>query len=566
MKAHQCVAEPASTFVGPPQEARVDISESAWLKGLNPVVTLGSLLVIVAVVVGLLLFQEQAALLFDRVRSGITYYFTWYYVLIAALFLFFNAWLACSRFGRIRLGRQDERPEFGYFSWFAMVFSAGQGIGLIFWSIAEPMFHLQGNPFSDGSMNAATAESAMRITFFHWGLHAWSIYCIVALALAYAAFRKNLPLTIRSTLRPLFGRLMDGPLGHAVDILAILATIFGVATSLGLGAQQINAGLSRLLGLDSSILVQLSLIGGITLVAVLSAVSGVTRGIKRLSELNIWLSFVLILFFFIWGPSRYLIMSLVDATGDYLAHFIEMSFWMDANRQDPGAWEGWKSSWQGWWTVFYWGWWLSWAPFVGVFIARVSRGRTIREFILGVILVPSLMTFVWIAAFGGTAMSHELFDQGGVAAAVSQDVASAFFATVDSMALEGLGTLALWLGTLLVAHLLHHLGRLRHLGADHHHVPRRHSPGQAPSGVLGRAAGGGGRCATVRRRHCLAGHPADRGYRRRPAVLADHAADVPEPDQGPACRGCGSRAGQLSGTDRAARSALAPSPHLWGYP
>lgn len=451
MKAHQCVAEPASTFVGPPQEARVDISESAWLKGLNPVVTLGSLLVIVAVVVGLLLFQEQAALLFDRVRSGITYYFTWYYVLIAALFLFFNAWLACSRFGRIRLGRQDERPEFGYFSWFAMVFSAGQGIGLIFWSIAEPMFHLQGNPFSDGSMNAATAESATRITFFHWGLHAWSIYCIVALALAYAAFRKNLPLTIRSTLRPLFGRLMDGPLGHAVDILAILATIFGVATSLGLGAQQINAGLSRLLGLDSSILVQLSLIGGITLVAVLSAVSGVTRGIKRLSELNIWLSFVLILFFFIWGPSRYLIMSLVDATGDYLAHFIEMSFWMDANRQDPGAWEGWKSSWQGWWTVFYWGWWLSWAPFVGVFIARVSRGRTIREFILGVILVPSLMTFVWIAAFGGTAMSHELFDQGGVAAAVSQDVASAFFATVDSMALEGLGTLALWLGTLLVA-------------------------------------------------------------------------------------------------------------------
>ncbi len=451
MNTEQCAAPAASILTGEPQEAHVDISQSTWLKGLNPAVTLGSLLVIVGVVISLLLFQEQAAELFDRVRSGITYAFSWYYVLIAALFLFFNTWLAFSRFGRIRLGRQDERPEFGYFSWFAMVFSAGQGIGLIFWSIAEPMFHLQGNPFSTTSMSAEAAESAMRITFFHWGLHAWSIYCIVALALAYAAFRKGLPLTIRSTLRPLFGRYMDGPLGHAVDILAILATIFGVATSLGLGAQQINAGLNRLLGLDSSVLMQLGLIAVITAVAVFSAVSGVNRGVKKLSELNIILTIALILFFFIWGPSRYLIMSLVDATGDYLAHVIEMSFWTDASKQNPAAWEGWKSSWQGWWTVFYWGWWLSWAPFVGVFIARVSRGRTIREFILGVILVPTVLTFIWVVAFGGTAVSHELFGEAGISAAVTKDVASAFFVTVDSMSLGGLGTLALWLGTLLVA-------------------------------------------------------------------------------------------------------------------
>lgn len=451
MNTEPCAVEAAAILPRNPLEVQVNISQSTWLKGLNPAVTLGSLGLIVSVVIGLLLYQEQAAALFDRIRSAITYGFSWYYVLIAALFLFFNAWLAFSRFGRIRLGRQDERPEFGYFSWFAMVFSAGQGIGLIFWSIAEPMFHMQGNPFSTTTMSAEAAESAMRITFFHWGLHAWSIYCIVALALAYAAFRKGLPLTIRSTLRPLFGRHMDGPWGHAVDILAILATIFGVATSLGLGAQQINAGLSRLLGLESSVLVQLCLIGLITLVAVASAVSGVNRGVKRLSELNIILSIVLILFFFVWGPSRYLVMSLIDATGDYLAHFVEMSFWMDASKQDPAAWDGWKSSWQGWWTVFYWGWWLSWAPFVGVFIARVSRGRTIREFILGVILVPSLMTFVWIAAFGGTAVGNELFDQGGIATAVSSDVASAFFATVDSMSLGGLGTMALWLGTLLIA-------------------------------------------------------------------------------------------------------------------
>lgn len=451
MNTQPYAAQAAAIQSSKPLEVQVNISQSTWLKGLNPAVTLGSLGLVVSVVIGLLLYQDQAAALFDRVRSAITYGFSWYYVLIAALFLFFNGWLAFSRFGRIRLGRQDERPEFGYFSWFAMVFSAGQGIGLIFWSIAEPMFHMQGNPFSTTSMSAEAAESAMRITFFHWGLHAWSIYCIVALALAYAAFRKGLPLTIRSTLRPLFGRAMDGPWGHAVDILAILATIFGVATSLGLGAQQINAGLSRLLGLESSVLVQLGLIAVITAVAVFSAVSGVNRGVKRLSELNIVLTIALILFFFIWGPSRYIIMSLVDATGDYLANVIEMSFWTDASKQDPAAWEGWKSSWQGWWTVFYWGWWLSWAPFVGVFIARVSRGRTIREFILGVILVPTVLTFIWIAAFGGTAVSHELFGEAGISAAVTKDVASAFFVTVDSMSLGGLGTVALWLGTLLVA-------------------------------------------------------------------------------------------------------------------
>ncbi|WP_439888322.1 BCCT family transporter [Pseudomonas sp. MBLB4123] len=456
MKPEECAVEAAPTLLSHDlrsdlHEASVAISQSPWLKGLNPVVTLGSLAIIVGVIFAVLGFQEEAAALFDRVRSGITYYFTWYYVLIAALFLIFNGWLAFSRFGSIRLGHADEKPQYGYFSWFAMVFSAGQGIGLIFWSIAEPIFHLQSNPFAAEGMTPEAAESAMRITFFHWGLHAWSIYCIVALALAYAAYRKGLPLTIRSTLRPLFGRRMDGPLGHTVDIMAILATIFGVATSLGLGAQQINAGLSRLVGLDSSVAVQLAIIAVITLVAMFSAVSGVDRGVKRLSELNIWLTVALVLFFFIWGPSRYLIMSLVDATGDYLASFIEMSFWTDASHQDPAKWEGWKSSWQGWWTVFYWGWWLSWAPFVGVFIARVSRGRTIREFIFGVIGVSSLLTFIWVVAFGGTAVSNELFADGGISAAVSKDVANAFFATVDSMSLGGLGTMALWLGAVLVA-------------------------------------------------------------------------------------------------------------------
>lgn len=451
MRAETVSLKSAYVAAPEPEKCSLPLSSHPWLLGMNPTVTLGSLLVIVTVVTGLLIYQDEAATLFDHIRSGITYYFTWYYVLIAALFLLFNAWLAFSRFGHIRLGGDHERPEFNYFSWFCLVFSAGQGIGLIFWSIAEPMFHLQNNPFSDSSMTPEAAETAMRISFFHWGLHAWSIYCIVALSLAYVAYRKGLPLTIRSTLRPLFGRLMDGPLGHAVDILAILATIFGVATSLGLGAQQINAGLARLVGMEGVLVEQLLVIAVISGIAMLSAVSGVHRGVKILSELNIWLTFALVLFFFCWGPSRFLILSMVDATGDYLAHFVEMSFWTDASNQDPAAWTGWRSSWQGWWTVFYWGWWLSWAPFVGVFIARVSRGRTIREFVWGVVVVPTLLTFVWITAFGGTAIGIELHGAGGITEAVSKDAASALFATIDAMSLGSIGTAALWLSTILVA-------------------------------------------------------------------------------------------------------------------
>lgn len=426
------------------------VMKTGFLKGMNPFVTLVAFAIIVIFLGYTLLFQESAKTTIDNIRSFITYYFSWYYVLIGAGFLIFNAWLAVSPYGKLRLGDATTKPEYSYFTWFAMLFAAGQGIGLIFWSIAEPMLHFQSNPFSVGK-TAEAAVAAMRISFFHWGLHAWSIYCIVAVCLAYAAYRKGLPLTIRSTLEPILGDRIHGRLGHAVDLLAIFATIFGIATSLGLGVKQINAGLNYVFGIDISISVQLGLIAIITTVAICSVVSGVGRGIKIFSQLNFWLSIILMGFFLIWGPSRYLILLLVESIGDYLGTFIPLSLWTDANHQDPATWTGWKSSWQGWWTVFYWGWWVSWAPFVGVFIARISKGRTLREFVMGVILVPTIFTFIWLALFGGTAISIDLFGNGGVSKAVSENLTTALYVTFKLMNVGDLAMVIGTLGTILVS-------------------------------------------------------------------------------------------------------------------
>lgn len=426
------------------------VMKTGFLKGMNPFVTLVAFATTVLFLGYTLLFQETAQIAIDNVRSFITYYFSWYYVLLGAGFLVFNVWVAASPYGKLRLGNSTTKPEYSYFTWFAMLYAAGQGIGLIFWSIAEPMFHFQSNPFSAGQ-TAEAAVAAMRISFFHWGLHAWSIYCIVAVCLAYAAYRKGLALTIRSTLEPILGNKIHGRMGDSVDLLAILATIFGIATSLGLGVKQINAGLNYVFGIDISISVQLGLIAIITVVAICSVVSGVGRGIKIFSQLNFWLSIILMIFFLIWGPSRYLILLLIESTGDYIQNFIPLSLWTDANHQDPAAWTGWKSSWQGWWTVFYWGWWISWAPFVGVFIARISKGRTLREFILGVILVPTIFTFLWLALFGGTAISIDLFGNGGVGKAVTENLATALYVTFELMNVGDLAMVIGTLGTVLVS-------------------------------------------------------------------------------------------------------------------
>ena len=424
-------------------------AQSGPLKGLNPTVTVIASAVVLAFVIFGATATETAGTVFTAVKDGIISGLKWYYIAVVAGFLFFVFYLMFSRFGDIRLGDDDDRPEFSRFSWFAMLFGAGMGIGLLFWSIAEPIYHFQSNPFVGEATEAKTkAQIAMRLTFFHWGLHPWAIYVIVGLTLAYFHFRKKLPLTIRSSLYPLIGERIYGPIGHAADVLAVFGTIFGIATSLGLGVQQMTTGLFHITGWDvfvtpvldeagnqvirdngepavtGAIGTQLVLIGMISAVATLSVVSGVGRGVRILSELNLWLSILILLFLISFGPTAYLLQFYLQSLGDYAQAVIPLSLWTDANGQ---------SQWQSWWTAFYWGWWIAWAPFVGMFIARISKGRTIREFVLGVLLVPTVLAFLWLILFGGTALHIQLFGQGGISAAVQDDVTLALYQTLEAM-------------------------------------------------------------------------------------------------------------------------------------
>jgi choline/glycine/proline betaine transport protein len=436
-------------------------AESGFFKGLNPTMTLISMMVIIAFVLFGSFWTEIAADIFKVLRVYIISGLKWYYIGIVAFFLFFVLWLLFSRYGNIRLGDDDSQPEFSYFSWFAMLFSAGMGIGLVFWSIAEPINHFQSNPFITEGLTPEAAEVAMRITFLHWGLHPWAIYVIVGLSLAYFAYRKKLPLTIRSALYPIIGDRIYGPIGHAVDILAIFGTVFGLATSLGFGVKQMSTGFAYLFGYENAAVdpSQTSLILIILIVtgiATLSVVSGVGRGIKILSIINLVLSVLLLVFLLAWGPTRYLLNSLLQNTGDYLATVIPLSLWTDTYK---------NTGWQGGWTTFYWAWWIAWSPFVGIFIARISYGRTIREFILGVLLVPTLLAFIWLTFFGSTALEMELshtivnelggkvaaIGQAGIVEAVNQDVTIALYTTFEKMDAGVIGLIASGIATVLIA-------------------------------------------------------------------------------------------------------------------
>ncbi len=387
-------------------------------------------LMTVLVVIGAL-FTEPFGRAVSQVQALIVSTFGWFYVLAAVFFLVFVLWLMFSRHGDIRLGRDDESPEYGFFTWFAMLFSAGMGIGLIFYSVAEPISHFADPPRAEAESLDAAAD-AMVITFFHWGLHAWAIYVIVGLSLAYFAFRHNLPLTIRSALYPILGERVHGPLGGFVDMLAVFGTIFGLATSLGLGAMQFNAGLDHLGLAGISVTNQILLIAVITLAATISAASGLNRGIRRLSQLNVVLALGLLLVVFFGGPTLFLLSTYVQNIGGYAASLIELSFNTDAYI---------GTEWQEAWTMFYWGWWISWSPFVGMFIARVSRGRTIREFIAGVLLAPSLLIFFWMVVFGNTAIHMELAGNGGLVEAVREDISTVIFVMLQELPLAMLTTL-----------------------------------------------------------------------------------------------------------------------------
>lgn len=344
------------------------------------------------------LYPKQVGNTFEGLQSFIIGNFGWFYLLSTTAILVFVIYMLFAPFSKIRLGKEQSRPDFSYFTWFTMLFSAGMGTGLVFWSVAEPIMHYRTPPLAEPQSAAAIRES-LQFTFFHWGLHPWAIYALFGLSLAYYHFRHGLPLAPRSLLYPLIGQKIFGWIGHSIDVLATVGTLLGVATSLGLGAMQINAGLSMLSDLGSSTNIQVTIIAVITLIATASVVLGLDKGISRLSRFNILLAVLLMLFLLVTGPTVYLFNTLITGIGSYLQQLPFNSLWV--NTAD-------ESGWQTDWTFFYWAWWISWSPFVGVFVARISRGRTVREFILGVLFVPTIATFVWLSIFGGTGLYYQV--------------------------------------------------------------------------------------------------------------------------------------------------------------
>lgn len=446
------------------------VAKQGFFTGLHPGMSIAAKGMIAAFVIFTVMNVEFAGNLYKSVRSWIENGLSFYYITLFSVGLFVCIWLMFSKYGKIRLGDDDSRPEFSNFSWFSMLFSAGIGIGILFFGVAEPIFYFDNsevwgypnNPHANINgnldMDMQRAVDAMRVTFFHWGFHGWAFYVLVGLSLAYFGFRKKLPLTLRSALYPLLGDRIYGPWGHAVDLLAVFGTVFGVATSLGLGVSQMAAGLNHLFGIDPGMGTKLVLIAVVSVIATLSAVSGVGKGIRILSEWNIWISVLLLLAFVFFGPFQWLMGFFVTSVGDYLWNFVPMGFWTATESQDI--------AWQGGWTIFYWGWWLAWSPFVGVFIARISKGRTIREFMVGVMLVPTTIAFFWLCMFGGNAIWQELHMGAGPASADGAGIIqlvrdwnlpNALFGTIDNLAatswagdMGGLG----WIMSLLATFLL----------------------------------------------------------------------------------------------------------------
>jgi len=364
-----------------------------WFSMMNPPVFFGAAGIVVGFIAFGGIWTEQARSTFDRTLDFITTHFAAYYIILTFLVLVLVVGLALSPYGRIRLGPADSRPEFSRLAWIAMLFSAGMGMGLVFWGVAEPVMHYQEPPFAAPRSTAARQE-ALRYSFFHWGFHPWAIYVLFGLGIAYFHFRKELPLAPRSLLYPLIGDRINGPIGDLADIICTVGTLLGVATSLGLGALQINSGFKALINMSFSTNNQLLIILIITAVATTSTVTGVGRGIKYLSMANLGLMFILLVFLLLAGPFFYQMRLFGETFVQNLIQLPRSSLWISSEQGD---------SWQNNWTVFYWGWWISWCPFVGIFVARISRGRTIREFILYVLLLPSVVTFLWFSVFGGTA-------------------------------------------------------------------------------------------------------------------------------------------------------------------
>lgn len=395
----------------------------------NPLVIGATLFFVVLLVAMILIAPEQTQTLLNAAKSGIFANFSWFYILAFSVFLGFLVILSVSSLGNIKLGNDEEEPEFGFLSWLAMLFAAGMGVGLMFFGVAEPLTHY----LSD--ITTGTAEhkqqEALLHTLFHWGIHAWAVYGTIALALAYFGFRYKLPLALRSCFYPLLKERINGKLGDLIDIMALLATLFGIITTLGFGASQLGAGLHQLGWIsENSFSLQMVVIAVVMSLAIFSAISGVGKGVKILSELNLTLSFCLLIFVLVAGPTLYLLSAFSDNIGTYLSNLVQLSFKTYVYEQEHTAW------FSGW-TILYWAWWCSWAPFVGLFIARISKGRTIREFIFGVLVVPSLFGVLWFTVFGNTAI---WLNDGEAAGTLGQMISSPetlLFKFLDYLPLSG---------------------------------------------------------------------------------------------------------------------------------
>lgn len=389
-----------------------------FLSRIHPPVFYPSTAILLGLALLVTLFKIESQAAFSAVQGWIVINVGWFYILTVALVLLAVIYCMVSRVGNIKLGPDHSTPDYKRPTWFAMLFCAGMGIGLMFFGVAEPLMHMLEPPVGEPGTVAAARE-AIKITFFHWGLHAWALYAVVALMLAFFAYRHGLPLTLRSALYPLIGERIHGPIGYMVDVFAVVSTVLGVATSLGFGVLQMNAGLHYLFDVQVSTGVQILLIVVATGLATMSVMMGLDKGIRRLSELNMILAILLLLFVLILGPTVFLLQAFVQNTGAYLSQLVQKTFNLYAYQ---------RTDWLGGWTLFYWGWWLSWSPFVGMFIARISRGRTIREFIAGMLFVPVGFTFLWMTVFGDTAIDMVL-NQGitELARITQQDSALALF-------------------------------------------------------------------------------------------------------------------------------------------
>ncbi len=404
----------------------------------NPVFAISALLIIVFVA-GTIMFPELANTYLGAVKNWCLVNFDWFFMGSANILVLFCLFLVATRFGKIRLGGESAIPDFNRLSWFSMLFAAGMGIGLMFWGVAEPMAYFSGwggTPLAVQAWSPEAADLAMAATLYHWGLHAWAIYAIVALSLAFFCFNKGMPLTIRSAFYPLLGDRVWGWRGHLIDIMAVMATIFGLATSLGMGAAQASSGLNFLFSIPDALNTQIAIVVGVTLLAIISVVRGLDGGVKVLSNVNMVLALLLLIFVAITGPTLAIFKGVFSSAAGYFANLIPLSVWND--RPD----ETWMQDW----TVFYWAWWISWSPFVGMFIARISRGRTIREFLIAVLLIPPFVTLLWMSSFGISALEQAQNGIGGLANGIS----TASLATFQMLENLPINQVTTGLGILLV--------------------------------------------------------------------------------------------------------------------